>query len=193
MNIKSWIAGMIAIVALVSIATALLFLNRGPVFRGNEIQSPKPANEINLPDSNGNTFQLSAQRGKVVLIYFGFVNCPDECPLTMAIYKQALELLGDSAGDVQVVLVSTDPVRDTPQAMQEYLAKFNHTFIGIPGTSQQLQKIWNDYGVMVLDGGETHSGFTYVIDRKGFQRMVFLPETSAEDIAHDLKILLAEE
>lgn len=193
MNQKTMILGMIAIVIIVAGAAAFMFAGRAPVFRGNEIQSPLPANEIEMLDSNGNTFQLSAQRGKVVLLYFGFVNCPDECPLTMAIYKRALELLGDSARDVQVVLISTDPVRDTPQAMQEFLGKFNPTFIGIPGTPQQLEKIWSEYGVMVEDGGETHSNFTYVIDQRGIQRIVFQPETSAEDIAHDLKILLAED
>lgn len=187
------ILGMLAIVIMVVGVAAYMFAGRGPAFRGNEIQSPLPAGVIDLPDSNGNAFKLSDQRGKVVLLYFGFVNCPDECPLTMATYKQALDLLGDSARNVQVVLVSTDPVRDTPQAMKEFLAKFNPTFVGIPGTVQQLEQVWNEYGVTVEDGGETHSNFTYVIDPNGIQRILFLPETSAEDIAHDVKILLAED
>lgn len=193
MNQKTMILGMIAIVIMVMGVAAYMFAGRGPAFRGNEIQSPLPAGEIDMLDSNGNTFQLSAQRGKVVLLYFGFVNCPDECPLTMANYKRALDLLGDSARDVQVVLVSTDPVRDTPQAMKEFLAKFNPTFLGIPGTAQQLEQVWKEYGVMVEEGGETHSNFTYVIDQQGIQRIIFLPDTSAEDIAHDVKILLAED
>ena len=73
-------------------------------------------------------------RGKVVLLFFGFTNCVDECPLTMAHIKLALEMLGDGAQDVQVVLVSTDPVRDTPQVLQDFLGKFNPAFLGITGT-----------------------------------------------------------
>ena len=70
-----------------------------------------------MTDHNGQVFKLSAARGKVVLVAFGFTNCPDECPLTLAHIKQALETLGDQARNIEVVLVTTDPVRDTPQAL----------------------------------------------------------------------------
>jgi cytochrome oxidase Cu insertion factor (SCO1/SenC/PrrC family) len=76
--------------------------------------------------------------------------------------------------------------------LRNFLDSFSPNFRGIPGTSEQLAKVWRDYGVQVLDGGETHSSFTYVIDRSGRQRLNFSPNTSAEDIAHDLKLLLAE-
>ena len=145
-----------------------------------------------MADQNGNPFQLSEMRGKVVLVFFGFTNCVDECPLTLAHIKQALGILGDSAKEVEVVLVSTDPVRDTPQVLQEYLKKFDPSYLGIPGTQDQLMTIWNEYGVTVLDGGETHSSFTYVIDKGGKLRLTFDPETTPEDIASDLKILLSE-
>lgn len=160
--------------------------------RGEPVDPSTPAAEIDLADQNGNNFRLGEMRGKVVLIFFGFTNCVDECPLTMAHIKLALDSLGERAQDVQVVLVSTDPVRDTPQALKEYLDKFNPSFVGIPGTVDQLKKVWDAYGVTVLDGGETHSSFTYVIDKSGTLRVTFEPETSPEDIAHDLDILLAE-
>ena len=67
---------------------------------------------------------MSSQRGKVVLLYFGFTNCPHECPLTMAHLKLALEQLGDSSKDVQVLIVSTDPARDTQQTLKDFLGKF---------------------------------------------------------------------
>ena len=101
-----------------------------PSFKGEMVKPPKAAPEISLTDQNGNPFQLSAMQGKVVLVFFGFTNCVDECPLTMAHIKQALEMLGDSARDVQVVLVSTDPVRDTPQILQDYLKKFDPAYLG---------------------------------------------------------------
>lgn len=159
-------------------------------FHGSAIKPASPAAEISMPDQNGNDFQLSALRGKVVLVFFGFLNCPYECPLTMAHLSQAVDMLGDRSQDVQVILVSTDPVRDTPQAMKDYLSKFNPSFLGITGTQDQLKTIWDAYGVVVLEGGETHSSYTYVIDQKGDLRLTFDPEMTSEDIAADLKILL---
>lgn len=164
----------------------------GPSFKGEMVEPPKPAPEISLTDQNGNPFQLSAMQGKVVLVFFGFTNCVDECPLTMAHIKQALGILGDDAKNVQMVLISTDPVRDTPQVLRDYLKKFDPAYVGISGSVDQLTAVWNDYEVTVLDGGETHSSFTYVVDKHGDLRLTFDPETAPEDIASDLKILLAE-
>jgi protein SCO1/2 len=159
---------------------------------GGVITPPWAAADINMPDQNGNLFQLSAARGKVVLVFFGFTNCVEECPLTMAHLKLAVEALDKNAKDVQVVMISTDPVRDTPQAMQDFVEKFNPAFIGITGTQTDLKKIWDGYSVLVEDGGETHSNFTYVIDKTGNIRETVSPDTAPEDIAADLKALLAE-
>ena len=160
--------------------------------RGGLISPPWAAADISMLDHNGNMFQLNSMRGKVVLVFFGFTNCVAECPLTMAHLKLAVEALGANAKEVQVVMVSTDPVRDTPQAMKEFIEKFNPAFIGIPGSTADLQKIWSAYGVLVEDGGETHSSFTYVIDKTGNIRETFSPDTTPEDITADLKVLLAE-
>ncbi len=173
-------------------AILLFVLSSCASFKGEKVNPVTAAPEISMMDQNGNPFQLSGMQGKVVLVFFGFTNCVDECPLTMAHIKQALGILGASAGDVRVVLVSTDPIRDTPQALQDFLGKFDPSYIGIPGTVDQLSKLWDAYDVEVLDGGETHSSFTYVIDKGGRLRLRFDPETAPEDMASDLKILLAE-
>jgi protein SCO1/2 len=162
-----------------------------PEFHTSLLDS-KSAAEIQMQDQNGKLFQLSKQRGKVVVLAFGFTNCPNECPLTLAHIKTALEDLGGDARNVQVVMVTTDPVRDTPQALKNYLGAFNPAFIGIPGPTEELAKIWEEYSVEVLDGGETHSSATYIIDQRGNLRLVFDPETEPGDITADLKILLAE-
>jgi protein SCO1/2 len=193
MSLKTLISGISAIIILVVISSFAFFnFNNKPAFHGETVTPPVRAADIHMPDQYGNDFQLSAQRGKVVLVFFGFLNCPEECPLTMAHLAQAMKTLGESSQDVEVVMVSTDPVRDTPQAMQNYLANFNPNFLGITGTAEQLQKIWSDYGVEVLDGGETHSAYTYVLDRKGNLRLLITSDTFADDIASDLKILLSE-
>jgi protein SCO1 len=163
----------------------------GPAFKG-EVVEPVTAPEIKMVDHNGQLFQISEKRGQVVLVFFGFTNCVDECPLTMAHLKLALEALGKDAGHVQVVMVSTDPARDTPQALHDFMNKFNPSFLGIPGTADELSRVWDDYGVTVLDGGETHSSFTYAVDKQGRLRLQFDPEMTPEDIAADLKVLMSE-
>ena len=194
MSRKTFVIGISAIIILVAMSATILFNPTStPSFHGEAIIPPVRAADIHMLDQNGNDFQLSAQKGKVVLVFFGFLNCPDECPLTMSQLSQALKKLGNGAQDVQVVLVSTDPVRDTPQAMKEYLANFNPTFLGITGTQAQLQPIWNDYSVMVLDGGETHSAYTYVIDQNGNLRLTFNAEMTSDEIASDLKTLLVKQ
>jgi protein SCO1 len=163
-----------------------------PSLHGEVVDPATSAAEIDLPDQNGTNFRLSEMRGKVVLVFFGFTNCVDECPLTMAHIKLATDSLGDRAQNVKVVLVSTDPVRDSRNALKEYLDKFNPSFVGITGAYDDLKSIWDGYGVTVEEGGETHSSFTYVIDKKGNLRSTFDPDTKPADIAHDLNILLAE-
>ena len=191
MNRRLLLLGGGAIVLLIAVA-GILFLTNRPSLKGAVISPAWQAPEIQLTDHNGQPFSLSKQRGKVVLLYFGYVNCPDECPLTMAHIKVALESLGDRATNVQVAMVSTDPVRDTPQALKDFMAHFNPTFLGLTGTPAELSKTWQDYGVTVLDGGETHSLFLYVIDPAGDVRETFLPDTEPNDIAADVALLLRE-
>jgi protein SCO1 len=163
-----------------------------PGFKGEVVEPVTSAPEIMMADHNGQMFQLSDKRGQVVLVFFGFTNCVDECPLTLAHLKLALEALGSDAGQIQVVMVTTDPVRDTPQALHDFMSKFTPAFLGIPGTVDDLSKVWEAYGVTVLDGGETHSSYTYVVDKQGQLRLHFDPEMAPEDIASDLKTLLSE-
>jgi protein SCO1/2 len=180
----------IAALGIVLAITAFLYFRRSPALTGAVINPPWAAPEISLLDQNGNQFSMTAQRGTVVLLYFGYVNCPDECPLTMAHLKLARQSLGAQASDVQVAMVSTDPPRDTAQAMKEFMGKFDPSFLGLTGTPEQLQKVWKDYGVTVEDGGETHSTFIYVIDPKGNIRETFLPDSLPSEIASDVALLL---
>ena len=189
MQRKTLLVGVSIFVFLLAL-TAFLYLTNKPSFRGAVITPPWSAPEINLTDHNGKPFKMSDQHGRVVLLYFGYVNCPNECPLTMAHLKLALESLGDRAQDVQVVMVSTDPVRDTPQALKDFMEHFNPSFLGLTGTPAELQKSWKDYGVTVEAGGETHSTFLYVIDTAGNVRETFLPDTEPKDIAGDVGLLL---
>jgi protein SCO1/2 len=182
----------ITVIAMLMIIVTTSCGAAGPVLKGAVMSPTAAAADINLTDHNGQPFQLSRYSGKVALVFFGFSNCVDECPATLALIRQALDTVGDASKDVVVVMVSTDPVRDTPQSMKEFMERFDPSFLGLPGTPDELAKAWEDYNVVIEDGGETHSSFTYVVDRKGNLRETFSPDTSSDDIAADLKILLAE-
>ena len=180
----------VAVLVLIA-ATGLLFMLRdGRQFHGVVIDPPLPAGEIRLTDHNGRIFQLSDARGKIVLVYFGYTNCPEECPITMAKLRQAFDLLGDQSRVIQVLLVTTDPANDGPEQLKGYLANFHPEFLGLYGTPEELQTVWSDYGVVVMDGGETHSTRTYVIDQNGDLAMTFPYEMEAADMASDLRLLL---
>ena len=182
----------VALIGVLAIISGFLFFFIKPSFHGAVINPAIPAAEIKLADSNGAQFTLSSLRGKVVILYFGYTNCPDECPLTMAHLKLAMDMLGDKSKDVQVVMISTDPTRDTALAMKDFLGKFDSSFVGLVGTQDELMKVWKDYGVTVEDGGETHSYFIYMIDQGGNFRETFLPDSLPADIATDTRLLLSE-
>ncbi len=182
----------IASIAAVAFMAGILFFMDKPSLHGAIIDPPLPAADIQLKDSNGQPFTLNSLRGQVVALYFGYTNCPDECPLTMAHLKQAVDLLGSSSNGVQVIMVTTDPGRDTQSVLKDWLGKFNSDFIGLYGTTDELTKVWKDYGVTVEDGGETHSNFVYIIDRKGYFRETFLPDSLPADEAADFRLLLSE-
>lgn len=183
-----WYVG--GLTLLIAAAAGILYVTRKPGFHGALIDPPMAAAEIQLQDYNGRPFSLSNLRGKVAILYFGYTNCTTECPLTMAHLKLAVQSLGGRAQDVRVVMVSTDPARDTPQALKTFLTAFDPNFIGLIGTPNQLATVWKNYGVTVEDGGETHSFFTYVIDPAGNFRETFLPDSSPADIASDVLQLM---
>ena len=183
-----WLVGLV--IAVVAAIAGVLYLTHKPALHGAVIDPPMAAAAIDLQDFNGQSFALSNLRGKVVILYFGYTNCTTECPLTMARLKLAVQSMGTKAADVRVVMISTDPARDTPAAMKAFLGAFDPGFIGLVGTPGQLGQVWKDYGVTVEDGGETHSFFTYIIDPAGNFRETFLPDSSPADVASDALVLL---
>lgn len=161
---------------------------------------PRMAPEFSLPSSRDNQFTLSEQRGKVLVLGFGFSNCPNVCPMTLANLAQTYKNLGDLAEQVQVVYMTVDPERDTPAQLREYLAKFNAQFVGVTGSADELAAVRQAYGIIakkeVHKNGGTyevhHSSYIYLIDRDGLLRALVPFGKSAGDITHDIKILLQE-
>jgi protein SCO1/2 len=179
-----WV-GIVSVAAVV-LATAIWLITAKPAaLRGAVINPPAPAAEIRLKDFDGQDFSLTSLRGKVVVLYFGYTNCPEECPLTMAHLKLAIDKLENDSRNVRVVMITTDPKRDNSGAMKNFLGKFSPDFIGLVGTPDELAPVWKNYGVTVEDSGETHSNFVYVIDPAGNFRETFLPDSEPTDMAAD--------
>ncbi len=168
-------------------------------FRGNELGSPIEATDFSLTDQHGQTFRLSEQQGRVVLLFFGYAACPDVCPTTLGIWKRAYAELGDDAEQVRFVFVTVDPERDTQERMGIHISLFNPDFIGLTGTPEELEPVYQTYGVVhekepMPDSGLgyqiTHTASAYLIDADGYWRVRHLYGTPAEDIVHDIQQLL---
>ncbi|GAB4203434.1 MAG: SCO family protein [Roseiflexaceae bacterium] len=187
---------------LLGLVLAALLSGCGPyVFRGSIVEPPEAAPDISLSDQDGRPFLLSEQRGKVVVLFFGFSSCPDICPTALADLANARRQLGDDGRDIQVAMVTLDPERDTPAALKRYVTRFDPTFLGLTGTPAQLEAAQKAYGVTAirrelpesaLKYTIDHSGYLYVIDRDGRWRSFFHVGSSLDDMVSDLRYLVRE-
>jgi protein SCO1/2 len=150
-----------------------------------------------LQGSDGKALNLERFRGKVVLLAFGFSNCGEVCPITLATLAAARKKLGADAAGVQVVYVTVDPERDDAAQMRTFLGSFDPTFIGGVGTRAEIDVAQKSFGIsstkkVNADGSYTigHSSSIYMIDRTGGLRAVMPYGHPADDFVHDLKILL---
>ncbi len=194
MNRRYLVISMVALVVVVLSAVGYsLYKSAHPTFHGSLINPPEAAPDFSLTSQTGSTVDLSDFRGKFVLIYFGFTNCTSECPLTMGYLRQMHDKLGTLADQVQVIMISTDPARDTPAAMGTFLGHFGPSFIGLTSTKENLQPVWAAYGVTVLDNGETHSSYLYMVDRQGELIATYPLLQNSDDITADLKYLLKKQ
>jgi protein SCO1/2 len=167
-------------------------------FQGSLIDPPAPAADFTLTGAEGHTFRLIDQRGKVVLLFFGYTNCPDFCPTTLSDFKRVHEQLGDKADQVEFVFITLDPERDTPERVTDYVRAFNPDFIGLSGTLEELEPVWKGYGVFrQVQEVESAAGYlldhtvtVYLIDSEGDWRMTFPYGLGADAIAADVAHLL---
>jgi protein SCO1/2 len=182
---------------------AVVWVVMGPgvrphVFHGSVIQSLTRAPEIDLESTQGGVMGIDDFTGKLAVVYFGYTHCPDVCPATLATLDRALDQMGsDAHDDVQVVMVSVDPERDTVEYLREYMEYFDESFIGLTGDPIDVARVATTYGVYFAAAeGTAETGYTVdhtaslmVIDRDGHLRLVFPPELTADEIASDLEYL----
>ena len=201
MDRKTLLVGLLAFLLIGVVAAGAFLFAKPDSFRGTTYAEPYPvAPEIQLTRASGNDFRLSDVRGNVVALFFGYTSCPDICPTTMAELRQALEELGPEADQVQVLFVTVDPQRDTPDRVQEYVDHFNPDFIGLSGSEPELARVWSDYGVFreIVDGTSAagyivnHTARVTLIDQQGNLRVSFPFDTPVKDVVHDLNLLLRQ-
>jgi len=171
-----------------------------PSFKNVDITgSTAFGNNFSLLDANGNTKTMADYKGKVVVVFFGFTQCPDVCPTTLTEMDEALKLLGPKADKVQVIFITVDPERDTASVLAQYVPAFNPRFVGLrPVDEAGLEKVAKDFRIYykkvpgLKPGSYTmdHSAGSYVFDQNGQLRLYIKHAQGSEVLAHDLKNIL---
>jgi len=169
-----------------------------PKFKSTDITGVDYGRSLELTDHNGKPRRLEDFRGKAVVVFFGFTQCPDVCPTTLADAAQAMRQLGADAGRVQVLFVTVDPERDTQEALAKYVPAFDPRFLGMVGDLEATRRAAKEFKVYfekrpgkTPDGYSIdHSAQSYVIDPQGRLRLFVRHDRIAEDLAHDLRVLL---
>jgi protein SCO1/2 len=169
-------------------------------YNGVLIDPPARAENFELTDQSNRSFRLSEQKGKVVLIFFGYTNCPDVCPITLNEFKNIKGLLESKASEVEFVMVTVDPERDTADRLRLYLERIDPEFTGLTGNLTALESVWKSFGVFrerqEVEGSlgylMDHTARIYVIDTNGDWRLNYPFGMDASQIVADLVHLLRE-
>ena len=169
-----------------------------PKFKFTDVTGAGFGKALNLTDHNGIPRTLAHFRGKVVTVFFGFTHCPDACPTTLAEMAQVAKALGHDADKLQVLFVTVDPERDTPQVLRQYVPSFNPAFLGLYGDAEATARAAKEFKVFyqkqpVKDGGYSvdHGAGTFILDREGRLRLFAQYGQGAPVMLHDIRLLLA--
>ena len=195
---------MVGLISLLVVALAIvlnILLSKPASFRGTAYEEPYlPAPEFSLTNAKGELISLQDGNGKVRILFFGYTYCPDICPTTLADLKLVMNDLGEKSKQTQVIFISVDPKRDTSESVQNYVDRFDPSFIGLSGTEDELAQVWAKYGIFreVVPGtSETnyivnHTGRIILVDQNGNLRLSYGIQVDPEDISHDIEILLKQ-
>jgi protein SCO1/2 len=169
-----------------------------PAFKGVDITGADYAKGWELPDQHGQVRTLKDFAGKVVVVFFGYTQCPDVCPTSMQELAQVKQLLGPDGDKLQGVFITIDPERDTAELLKAYMANFDPTFIALRATPEQLAAVAKDFKIYYkkVEGKSAtsytmdHSAGSYTFDTQGRVRLYNRYGSGAPALAQDVKILL---
>ncbi|MBA4142586.1 MAG: SCO family protein [Nitrosospira sp.] len=169
-----------------------------PDFLSTEITGANLGKDFKLVDHTGRIRTLADFKGKAVVLFFGYTHCPDACPATMGNIAAALKKLGAEAQRVQVLFVTVDPERDTPELLAQYLSGFDPTILGLSGSVQEIRDLAGEFKVFYQkQAGDTpehhtvdHSLGTFIYDTAGTLRLYLSNDKDGDVFAHDIAELL---
>jgi len=170
-----------------------------PLFVSTDLSKVDWGKDFSLTDHNGQPRRLADFRGKVVVMFFGYTQCPDVCPTTLATMREAMTLLGEDASRVQMLFVTVDPARDTQALLAQYVPAFHPSFLGLYADEKGTAAVAKDFKVFYAkQAGPTpgsysidHSTGSYVFDPQGRLRLLLRHGETPANVAADLKLLLA--
>jgi protein SCO1 len=171
-----------------------------PSFRSIDITGADYARRLELPDADGKSRSLAEFKGKVVVVFFGYTQCPDVCPTTMAELSQVRRALGEDAARLQGVFVTVDPERDTAPVLKAYVDTFDAGFVGLRGNAEQTQQAAREFKVFFAKvPGKTESSYTidhtagaYIFDPQGRIRLFSRHNAGPKALEDDIRALLRE-
>jgi protein SCO1/2 len=169
-----------------------------PKFEGSDVTGIGYARDFRLVDHTGKTRTLADFRGKVVALFFGYTQCPDVCPTTLSELAAAMQKLGADADRVQVLFVTVDPERDTPDLLARYVPAFNPSFLGLYGDAAATEATAKEFKILyqkqpgATPGAYTvdHSAGTFIYDSQGRLRVYESYGRGPDVLAHDIRLLL---
>ena len=170
-------------------------------FNANDLAGVDWGKDFSLTDHHGKPRRLADFKGRAVVLFFGYTQCPDVCPITMNAMRELMSTLGPDAERVQVVFVTVDPERDTPQLLAHYVPAFHPSFIGLYGDAVATEATAREFKIFYRkQPGQSsstysmdHTAGSYVFDPRGRLRLYVRHGEAPERIAQDLKRLLAGE
>ncbi len=187
------------VAAMVACAVALAACSReGPSFKASDVTGVDFGRDFALTDHTGKARTLADFRGKAVLIFFGYTQCPDVCPTTLATLAEAMRELGPDADRVQVLFVTIDPERDTQELLAHYVPAFDRRFLGLYGDAAATERVAKEFKILYqkqpgsTPGSYTmdHSAGVYIFDPQGRLRLYASHGQGPEVFVHDLRELL---
>jgi protein SCO1/2 len=181
------------------LATLVACSEKRASFVNTDITGLDYAQGFSLKDHDGKPVTLESYKGKVVVMFFGFTQCPDVCPTTMAEMAAVMQELGPQAKDVQVLFVTLDPERDTAELLKQYVPAFHPNFVGLYGTPAEIDQTAKEFKVFYkkVPGKDPanytidHTAGSYVFDKQGKVRLFLRHAQGTKPVVHDLKQLLS--
>ncbi len=169
-----------------------------PQFKSIDLTGADYAKDFALPDQNGQARSVKDFAGKVVVVFFGFTQCPDVCPTSMVELAGIKKSLGADGSKLQAVFISVDPERDTPEILKAYMGNFDPTFLALRPSMEQLPALGKDFkiyykkveGRTATSYSMDHSAGNYIYDTQGRLRLYNRYGSGAEGLTHDIRLLL---